>query len=127
MPRSFLKVIVAIVVLGICGGAAATVLAGDDGSASPPEPATSEPSASEPSTSLPPVPTGHESPGVPKYTPGEASVVPPDDPIAKEVNPDGDPNIRVCRDNKDGTYTAIITSPVDPKNPYPPGDSDRPC
>jgi hypothetical protein len=60
------------------------------------------------------------------YRHGAASLVSPDDPVAKQANPNGDPTIRVCK-FPDETYVQVIVSPVDPKDPFPPGDSTRPC
>jgi hypothetical protein len=119
MSRSLLRSIVAIVALGISVWAASTGLAGDRGSDDPQAPPSSKPIDAPPAF-------GHESPDVPKYGPGAATVVPPDHPAARAGNPEGDPNIRVCR-FADGTLAQVIVSPVDPKNPFPPGDPTLPC
>jgi hypothetical protein len=118
---SLLKVLVVTLALALSGWAAATVLAGDSGQTG----VEATPVVLEPADPLPPA-TGHESPNVPTYAPGAASVVPPDDPVAKQANPTGDPNVRICK-FADGTYAQVIVSPVDPKNPFPPGDRTRPC
>lgn len=120
MSRSLLKVMVVIVALGMFGWGAATVFAGEDGARDPSEPAPSK------SPYDPPPARGYESPDVPMYAPGAATVVPPSDPAARQGNPTGDPNVRVCK-FPDGSLVQIIVSPVDPKNPFPPGDRTRPC
>jgi hypothetical protein len=117
MPKP-LSLIAAIVVLGISVFAASTGIAGEAGSEQ------STPPSSKPGDAPPAF--GHESPNVPKYGPGAATVVPPNDPAAKAGNPEGDPNIRVCR-FADGSLVQVIVSPADPKNPFPPGDPTRPC
>jgi len=54
----------------------------------------------------------------PTYVPGRAQLMAPSSEIARTVNPDQDPTIRICR-NPDGTYMVIHTTPAPGKNPYP--------
>lgn len=68
-------------------------------------------------------------PQPPTYVPGRASLIEPTSELGRRLNPDGDPNVRLCR-NADGTITVIHAYPVPGRDPFPNAPDElrrRPC
>lgn len=85
---------------------------------------------SEPVAPKPPATPGYESPGRPRWEIGQHhAVVPRDDPAWDRLGTLADnPNARLCRDRRDGSYIIMMTlHPEDPNDPYPADDRNRPC